>query len=487
MPRTPPTQRDPPGDGRSRTSPPSRRSVYSVAPESELLYSLAADGSRKILHPVVSRGRFLRGRRILAWVLMTVFFGLPHLPMGGHPAILLDWTARRFHIFGTTLLVTDSWLLLAFGVGIIVTVFFVASTFGRMWCGYLCPQLVYQEFLFRPIEALVEGPPSRRHRLAGAPWGPGKVLRKLLKWSIYAVLALGMAATFFAYFVGWDGVVAALGGGWDAGALPLAILGLSAVVFFDFVSFRDQMCTVACPYGRLQNVLTDPDTVIVGYDGGRGEPRGKRTPEEDRARGDCIDCGRCVATCPTGMDIRRGLQMECVGCAQCIDACDDVMTRLGRPRGLIRYTSLRELETGTRRFWRPRLFVYLAIMTVAWGALVWMGASRSPASVEILRNGREAFRMLPTGEVANQLRVRITNQLPVVQVFTVSLVSPEGAVLVVSLSPIVVEPDAVETVNLVARLPVAALPRGKVTGRFVIRSDREFTLERDFVLLGPSR
>lgn len=466
-------------------TPPKER-VYDVAPEEDLLYSLAADGSRKVLHPAVSKGRFLRLRRIVGWGLIALFFGLPHLSLGGHPAIFLDWVARRFYIFGTTFHVTDTWLLLAFGAGIIVTIFFVASTLGRMWCGYLCPQLVYQELLFRPIEGLIEGPPSRRRRLTTTPWGPGKLLRKLLKWSVFEVISLLMAATFFAYFVGWHGIVAALSGPWIGGSpLVLATGALSVVIFFDFTYFRDQMCTVACPYGRLQNVLVDPDTVIVGYDEGRGEPRGKGRRGAADPRGDCVDCGRCVFTCPTGMDIRRGLQMECVGCAQCIDACDDVMTRLSKPRGLIRYTSLRELDTGTTRFWRPRLFVYLAIMAIAWGTLVFLGASRSEANVEILRNGRESFRMLPTGEVANQQKVRFTNYLTEPQTFTVELVAPEGATLVVSLSPILLAPDEVKTVNVVAKIPADAFQRGKVTGSYVIRSDKDFELERDFVLLGP--
>ncbi len=468
------------------TQPPPKERVYEVAPEENLLYSLAADGSRKVLHPAVSKGRFLRLRRVVGWGLIVLFFGLPHLPVGGHPAVFLDWAARRFYIFGTTFQVTDTWLLLAFGAGIIVTIFFVASTLGRMWCGYLCPQLVYQDLLFRPIEALIEGPPSRRRRLAATPWGPGKLLRKLVKWTLFGAIAGLMAATFFAYFVSWPGIVAALSGPWVGGrALVLAFLGLTVLIFFDFNVFRDQMCTVACPYGRLQNVLVDPDTVIVGYDEGRGEPRGKGRRAADDPRGDCVDCGRCVFTCPTGMDIRRGLQMECVGCAQCIDACDDVMTRLSKPRGLIRYTSLRELDTGARRFWRPRLFVYLAIMALAWGTLAYLGASRSEANVELLRNGREAFRMLPSGAVANQQRVRITNQLKERQAFTVELMAPEGAALVVSLSPIVVETDAVKTVNMVTEIPADAFQQGKVTGTYVIRSDKGFEAVRDFVLLGP--
>ncbi len=474
----------------SHSSPPpdapKKERLYDVAPEEDLLYSLAADGSRKIIHPPVSKGRFLRIRRVVGWGLMAVFFGLPHLPIAGHPALLLNWATRRFYIFGTTFHVTDSWLLLAFGAGIIVTIFFVASTFGRMWCGYICPQLVYQELLFRPIEAFIEGPPSRRRRLASAPWGVGKLPRKLVKWSIYEALALWMAATFFAYFVGWDGTVAALRGPWIGGdPLVLATAGLSVIIFFDFASFRDQMCTVACPYGRLQNVLVDPDTVIVGYDERRGEPRGKGKRAAQDPRGDCVDCGRCVYTCPTGMDIRRGLQMECVGCAQCVDACDDVMTRIGKPKGLIRYTSLREMDTGQARFWRPRLFVYLAIMILAWGALVAMGVTRSEANVELLRTGRETYRMLPTGEVANQQRVRFTNQLTEPQTFTVELVAPEGATLVVSLSPIVVAPDEVKTVNVVAKIPVDAFVNGKVMGRYEIRSDKDFDVEREFVLLGP--
>ncbi|MBM4370231.1 MAG: cytochrome c oxidase accessory protein CcoG [Deltaproteobacteria bacterium] len=462
------------------------RRVFGVAPEEELLYSLSPDGSRRRIHPLVSRGRFLRLRRALAWVLMAAFFGLPHLPVGGRPALLLDWGARRFHVFGTTFHATDTLLLLAFGAGIIVTIFFVASTVGRMWCGYLCPQLIWLEFLFRPLEALLEGPPSRRRLLDRAPWGPVKILRRGLKGLLFTAAALAMAVTFFAYFVPRGELLAALGDPAGPGrTLALAVAGLTALITFDVLSFRDQMCTVACPYGRLQNVLADRDTVIVSYDPGRGEPRRKGPRAEGEAAGDCVDCGRCVATCPTGMDIRRGLQMECVGCAQCIDACDDVMDRLRRPRGLIRYTSQRALEGGRSRVWRPRLAAYLVLFAAAWGALVWVAATRAEARVEILRTGRESYRLLPGGEVANQQRLRITNHLPEPQAFTVDLTAPEGASLVVAISPMRVGPDAVETVDLVARVPAAAFRRGRVDGRYRIRSDRGFDQEHDVVLLGP--
>ena len=291
--------------------------------------------------------------------------------MGGHPAVLLDLATRRTHVFGATFHPTDNLILVAFGFGVIVTVFFVASTFGRMWCGYACPQTVYLEFLFRPIEAFLEGGPLKQRKLNAAPLSGRKLAIKAAKWAIWTVVALLMAATFVAYFTGWGPLVR------RAAADPLAWKGalftiafLTGAILFDFGWFRDQMCTIACPYGRLQNVMADQDTILVAYDEKRGDPRMKiRDRVVGVLAGDCIACRACVNACPTGTDIKRGLQPECIGTAQCIDACDEVMRGLGKPIGLIKYTSEREQKGGVRRIWRPRNLAYLALMTVAWGAL----------------------------------------------------------------------------------------------------------------------
>jgi cytochrome c oxidase accessory protein FixG len=471
------------GDG----EPEPRERVFAVAPEEDLLYSLGPDGRRRFMHPTLHRGRTWKARRALAWALVVLFFALPLVPVGAHPAVFLDVAARQFHVLGATFHPTDNLLLAALGFAVIITVFFVGSTFGRLWCGYACPQTVYMEFLFRPIEIALEGRPAQQVRLNLSPWGPRKLAIKSAKWLAWAVAALAISASFVAYFVGWDRLVH------QALAQPAAhtaVLGVvafvAAAILFDFGWFRDQMCTLACPYGRLQSVMADPDTILVAYDEKRGEPRAAARDRRDGgSHGDCVDCRLCVTTCPTGVDIRRGLQLECIGCAQCIDACDVVMERTGKAPGLIRSTSERELAGGGRRFWRPRVIVYLALLAVAWGTLAGLVLTRGDALVEIVRGGREPYRLLPEHQVANQQRFRITNQRAERQSFTVEVRSPGAARLVLSTSPVVVEPAQLVTTNAVTTLPAAAFHDGQAKVRYVVTSDRGFRKEVEFLLLGP--
>lgn len=461
--------------------------VFDVAPEEDLLYSLSADGRRKFMHPVVHKGRYWKIRRGIAYALAAAFFALPHVPVGGHPALMLDIVNRRTHVFGATYYPTDTLILVAFGFGVIVTVFFVASSFGRMWCGYSCPQTVWLEFFFRPIEAFLEGGPFKQRKLNAAPWGGRKIAIKAAKWTAWSALALLMASTFVAYFTGWGPLTRGLAADPLAWTGPLFVIGLvAAAILFDFSWFRDQMCTIACPYGRLQNVMSDQDTILVAYDERRGDPKVKLKDRKEGVRaGDCIDCRACVNSCPTGTDIRRGLQPECIGTAQCIDACNEVMRAQRKPIGLIRYSSEREQQGGVRHVWRARTFAYLALMSVAWGAFGVMVLTRSDALVEVVRGGRETYRLLPTGEVANQQRVRITNQVAETQRFTLEILTPANARLVVSESPIVVAPQQVVTVNLVTTVPRTVFADGQAPIRYRVRSDRGFEKEVGFLLLGP--
>ena len=467
--------------------------VFDVAPEEDLLYSLSADGKRKFVHPVVHKGRFWKIRRAIAYGLVVAFFGLPHLPVGGYPAVMLDIANRRSHVFGATFYPTDTLILVSLGFGVIVTVFFVASSFGRMWCGYSCPQTVWLEFFFRPIEAFFaprlrsRRGPLKQRKLNEAPWSGRKMALEAAKWATWTALALLMSSTFVAYFTGWGPLVRGLATDPLAWKGPLFVIGLvTGAIVFDFGWFRDQMCTIACPYGRLQNVMSDQDTILVAYDEKRGDPKVKLKDRREGVRaGDCIDCRACVNSCPTGTDIRRGLQPECIGTAQCIDACNEVMTAQRKPIGLIRYTSEREQKGGARRVWRARTVAYLALMSVAWGSFGVLVLTRSDALVEVVRGGREPYRLLPTGEVANQQRVRITNQVAETQRFTIEVLTPPNARLVVSESPIVVRPDQVATVNVVTTVPRNVFEDGQAPVRYLVRSDRGFQEEVGFLLLGP--
>ena len=460
--------------------------VFEAAPEEELLYSLSADGKRKFMHPTVHTGRFWQIRRVLAYALFVLFVALPIIPVGGYPAVFFDIANRKSHIFGGTFYPTDALILVSFGLSIVVTVFFVASTFGRMWCGYACPQTVYLEFLFRPIEAWLEGGPLNQKRLNAGPWTAQKYRIKATKWVIWTAVALFMSLNFAAYFNGWVGIRALLAHpGASKGVLFLVAL-LTVAILFDFSWFRDQMCTIACPYGRLQNVLSDKDTILVAYDVKRGDPKVKlRDRVAGRQAGDCINCFACVSACPTGTDIRRGLQPECIGTAQCVDACEEVMLKQGKPIGLIKYTSERQQQGETQHTWRLRNIAYLTIMTLTWGTFGTLVLTRANALVEFVRGGREPYRLLQNGLVANQQRVRFTNQLETAQKFTVELVGQPKATFVLSDSPVTVGKTEVVTVNAVTTVPPEIFVDGQATVTYVVTSDQGYRKEIKFLLLGP--
>ena len=470
-----------------RNAPTTRKGPFKVASGEDLLYSLAADGSRKQVNPNLIKGRFWRIRLGLAVGLIGFFVAAPHVFIAGKPMLLMDLARRQFTIIGTTFHPTDNLILLAFGATVIILLFAITSLYGRLWCGYCCPQPIYLEFVYRPLETLFEGKPARRRRLNRGPWTLDRAWRKAAKWSTYGVISLLLSATFVSYFVGWEPMwVGLLSAPMKHSGALFTVAATTVAMFYNFNTFRDQLCTVACPYGRLQTVLYDRDTIIVGYDSARGEPRGPRKKGAvDHGLGDCIDCRSCIRACPTGMDIHRGLQMECIGCGQCVEACDEVMARQGKPPGLIRYTSLRELATGEKRFYRPRVAVYGVLLSLAFGSLLYLTVDRQEADAEILRNGREPYRLLNTGQVANMLRLRLTNRINKDQRFTVKLHKPEGARLVVSQSPFRVHAGEIGTVTMVAMLPETVFQRGQVQGVFVVESDAGLHLKQKFVLLGP--
>ena len=466
-----------------------RPQLFPVAPQEEVLPSISVSGGgRRWVIPVVSEGRFRKFRARLGFLLIAFFVLAPIVHIGGLPALMVDVLQRRIVVFGAVFDSSDNLILLAFGANVVLSIFILTSLFGRVWCGYLCPQPIYMEFVFRPLEYLIAGPPQLLKK--DRPWTGGRILRAVVLYGIYVVIAAFLAHTFTAYFLGWSSLIGYMTDGPAAHFGPFfAAWFVSALMVFDFGWFRDQTCTTACPYGRLQTILYDGNTSIVGYDFKRGEPRGKVVEATNGAPGgvkpgDCIDCGRCVATCPTGIDIRRGLQMECIGCAQCNDACDDVMTRLKRPRGLIRMASQNALRGEKTAFIGKRVMAYGAVMAFTIAMLLHFVGGREPAEVEILRTGRDVYKMLPGDLVANQLAIKFTNHAKEKQTFTFTLENAD-AELIAAVSPVAVEPGEIEGTDVVVKMGRSKFKNGKIEGRFSIVSDKGFKTERTFLLLGP--
>jgi cytochrome c oxidase accessory protein FixG len=384
------------------------------------------DGSRYFLQPSNVSGRFTRWRRTAGIILLAVYAVLPWIKINGFPAVFLDVATRRFHFFGLTLAAQDLWILFFLIVGMGFTLFVVTAILGRLWCGYACPYTVFLDQLYRPIERWIEGDGPARRKMDDAPWKAPKILRRGTKWVLYALISTAIAHVFLAYFVSIPEL-------WDMmhrspleNARSFGIVAfLSVALYFCFTWFREQFCVIMCPYGRLQSALTDDDTIIIGYDSGRGEPRGKKTDPE---AGDCIDCRRCVTVCPTGIDIRNGLQLECIGCAACIDACDAVMEKVDRPRGLVRYDSMKGLAGQPHRFLRPRIAIYAAIVLVGVG-LFGVTATRNarPINAQLVLMRGNPY-LVNDQAILNRFRLNLINKRNQPVTFAVSLVDPPAGV-----------------------------------------------------------
>jgi cytochrome c oxidase accessory protein FixG len=456
-----------------------------------VLPTLNEDGSRRWIKPRPMPGRFLTRRRVVAYGLIALFTVLPFVKVGGRPAVLLDVPSRRFHIFGHTFLPTDTLLLALLMVGTFVTIFLITAMFGRVWCGWACPQTVYMEFVFRPIERLFHGTPGRAKK--GPLAGPGG---RMLRPAVYLVVCLWLSHTFLAYFVGVDALrVWVTRSPVDHPVSFLIIAGVTALMMFDFLYFREQMCLVACPYGRFQSALLDRHSMIIGYDTARGEPRGRPrklkgdvalsvlSPTETRI-GDCVDCHLCVATCPTGIDIRRGLQMECIGCAQCIDACDSVMDKLHRPRGLIGYSSQARLMGEKVRLVRPRVLIYPAILLVIASVFFGLLLTQAPANVSVLRGMGNPFEVLTDGRVSNGVSVKIFNRADRPVVFEIG-VDQKSMTVETAENPVTVEAGVSRTVPIRVVAPAAEFTGGNARAHLVVRADGGFVVHRWLTLLGP--
>jgi cytochrome c oxidase accessory protein FixG len=386
------------------------------------LTSLNADGSHYTLHPADVRGRFTRARRVFAFFLIAFYVALPWITINGAPAVFLDVANRRFHLGGITLLAQDLWVLFFAISGLGFTLFAVTAVLGRLWCGWACPYTIFLEHVFRRIERWIDGDAAARRKLDAAPRSAGKIARRVVKYGLYLIISTLIAHVFLSYFVSLPKLYQSVQ---DGPLQHLTAFGvvtfLTAALFFCFGWFREQFCIILCPYGRLQSALTDEDTLIIGYDANRGEPRGKAS---DPNAGACVDCRRCVNVCPTGIDIRNGLQMECVGCSACIDACDEIMTKLDRPTGLVRYDSGRGLAGERRRIMRPRLLVYALLGLLGLVALgVTVIQRAKPIHAEISRMRGAPFFVDPSS-VRNHYQIRLVNKRNQPVAFSVAL---EGA------------------------------------------------------------
>ena len=484
--------------------------MSAARPSLDSVTTINDDGSRHFLHPADTRGRWTTARRVVAAVLIAVYVLLPWIPIGGYPAVFLDIAERRFHLFGWTIASQEMWLLFFLLTGMGFTLFFVTALLGRVWCGWACPQTVFLEFVFRAIERRIEGDAPARRRLDAAPWDAAKTTKRIVKHALFVLCALLIVHLFLAYFVSLPRLYAMVTGApTEHWGLFLFMLAATAALYGNFAWFREQLCIVICPYGRLQSALVDDHSLVVGYDAQRGEPRrgaasaqlelesegraGPLGPPSGRTAqrsvptsvGDCIDCLRCVHVCPTGIDIRQGLQMECLACTACIDACDDVMTRLKKSRGLIRYDSLTNFAGGRTRWIRPRTIIYAALLLIGSAVTLTVLGNVKPVAFVTMRMPGGAY-FVDGDAVRNQLLVRLTNKTNAARRFTLSLVgAPAGIQSTGTDAPIEVAPMAEGLHTVIVRMP-RAVYAGKFRFRIAVRDEAGgYTLEREAEFLGP--
>ena len=361
---------------------------------------LGFQGTRNWVYPQWIDGRFQRLRRWTFLALHLVLFVTPWLTIGGNPALRFDLQARRVYAFGAIFTATDTLLLLLLLLFLAFSLFFFTSLYGRLWCGYACPQTVFLEAWVRPIERWLEGERTTRMRRDQGPWTTGRALRKAAKWALFLVAAFIVSMAFMSYFAGasrlWTG---------RAGPVEYALVAIfTGAWFWDFAWFREQFCNFLCPYARFQSVLQDADTLTIGYDPGRGEPRGR----DAKRSGRCIDCRKCVVVCPAGIDIRNGFQLECIGCAACIDACESVLSKLSH-RSLVVYGTLNQLQGCRSRRLRARTAAYAALLAGIALAAVLLVAARVPFEASVARAPGSLYTLDDDGYVRNTFLLRIAN------------------------------------------------------------------------------
>lgn len=386
-------------------------------------------GRRKWIYPKKPDGRFYRARTWLSYVLITLLFAWPWIKVNGHPVMLFNVLERKFIIFGIVFWPQDFFLFMLAMITFIVFIILFTALFGRLWCGWACPQTIFMEMLFRKIEYLIEGDYMQQRALDKAPASPQKFFKKTAKHTIFFFISFLIANTFLAYLIGSDELVKMIkeGPALHKGGF-ISLLMFTGVFYGVFARFREQACIVVCPYGRLQGVLLDKNSVVIAYDYVRGEPREKLRKDKVRNAGDCIDCHQCVYVCPTGIDIRNGTQLECVNCAACIDACDSIMDRTGKPRGLIRYTSENAIALKQKFKITPRIIGYSVLLFVLASSLFTLLAFRSNLEATVLRVPGQLFQRENNNKISNLYSIKAINKtfdrIPV----TVELLEPRGEI-----------------------------------------------------------
>lgn len=415
-------------------------------------------GKRNWVYALKPKGRLYQYRQYLSWFYFLLFFALPLIKVNKMPLVMFNFTEGRFILFSKIFWPNDFFI---FAVGMVALIIFIALftvIYGRVFCGWVCPQTVFLEFLFRPVEWAIEGNPVKQKKLNNGPWNTDKILKKTLKHTIYFLISFLISHTFLSYIVGVDEVVKIIREPL-ADHLPMffGLLFFTGLFYLVFAFVRDIVCTTICPYGRLQGVLFDKDTMQVSYDYGRGEPRGKMVKNKEQQLGDCIDCKLCVQVCPTGIDIRNGVQMECVGCTACIDACNGVMEKIKRPLNLIRLASENEIAEKRKFRFNSRMKAYTAILAVLTVLMSFLIVTRESIDISMSRVKGQLYQEIGADSLSNLFEAKFINKTRDSIPFLLKLEGIPGRVRMIKAHNMVLEAESMSDASFFIDIPRSAI------------------------------
>lgn len=425
------------------------------------LATVTKEGKRIWIYPKKPSGKFYNARTVVSLLLLAFLIIVPFIKVNGHQFLLFDFLNRNFILFGIPFGPHDFHLFVLAMIAIIVFIILFTVVFGRIFCGWACPQTIFMEMVFRKIEYWIEGDARDQRKLDAEAWNGKKLFKKSLKNIIFFLIAFLISHIFLSYIISMDKVISIISqppGVHLSGFI--ALIAFSFVFYWVFAFFREQACTIVCPYGRLQGVLLDQDSIVIAYDYKRGEPRSKIKKDQNQSdKGDCIDCHLCVDVCPTGIDIRNGIQLECVNCTACIDACDEVMVKVNRPKKLIKYASLNGIENKSKFKVTPRIILYSVILVVLIGILGYLLSVRTEYSVNILRTPGMLFQEQPNGKVSNVYDLNIVNKTFHETPVQIKLESPANGELKLVGNDIVLKSQQIVDTKFLVLLEKASLNR----------------------------
>ncbi len=436
-------------------------------------------GYRKWVYAKQPQGKWYNRRTIVGWGLLLFLIAVPFMRFNGHPLVLLDIADRKFIIFGAIFWAQDTFILSLLMLSFVLFIILFTVTYGRVWCGWACPQTLFLEMVFRRIEFWIEGDSKKRRKMDAGSLTLEKIWKKSLKHLLFFAIAIGMTNVFLMWFIGsekWFALIKApVSGNISNFSIMLAV---SVLFYWIYAFFREQVCTMVCPYGRMQGVLLDGRSIVVTYDYKRGEPRGSN------AAGDCIDCRRCLAVCPTGIDIRNGTQFECIHCTACIDECDTVMKKMSRPPGLIRYDSSMGIEKGHQTVWNARNKAYSVVLALLVGFFIVTLATRPSIETTILRTPGLLYQENNDNTISNVYNVKIVNKTHQDKELQIRILSHNGRIELAG-NRIFVEDQAMFQTTMLLFIPREEITQDKSTVEFGIYGDDKLIETYKVTFVGP--